>query len=359
MAAQTMKKLGLITAVLVAFWLLGRYLLPIAMPFLIGGVIALAAEPGVTMLCEKLKWHRFPAVLVCVTLTLILFVTLIWLVGAAAVRELSQVSRYVPQVEQTVEQGMVVLEDFLVSVADRAPDSIRPVLIQTVMNTFDDSTALLEQAANKLPSMVTGVIGKLSRGVLTVGTGILSGYMICARLPRIRGAICRFLPQSWAEKTIPALNRVKTTFLGWLKAQLKLMSVTWLMLSAGLTLLKIPYGFLWAALVALVDAVPVLGIGTVLLPWSAVSFLQGNHMLGGGLLALYGIAVLTRTVLEPRLIGKSLGLDPLLSLAAVYLGFRLWGFVGIVVAPVSAALVKSLLSSGLFNNSQIIHKQTP
>ena len=75
-------------------------------------------------------------------------------------------------------------------------------------------------------------------------------------------------------------------------------------------------------------------------------------------MAVYGIASLVRTVMEPRLVGKSLGLDPLLSLIAVYIGFRLWGFIGIVLAPVSVALLKSMLESGLFQSSQIIHKET-
>ena len=358
MAARSFKKLGIMIAVLAALWLIGRYLLPVIAPFILGGVIALAAEPGVELLTGRMKWRRFPAVLLCVSLTLVLLAGLIWIIGAAAVRELSHMTRFLPGVEDTLEQGMTVLEDFLVTAADRAPDSIRPVLIQTVMNTFDDSTAFLEQAANKLPAMAAGVIGKVSKGALTVGTGVLSGYMISARMARIREGICRLLPASWAEKTLPALQRVKATFFGWLRAQLKLMSVTWLVLAIGLTVLKIRYGFLWAVLVALVDAVPILGTGTILIPWAVVSFLQGNSQLGGGLMAVYGIASLVRWVVEPRLIGKSLGLDPLLSLIAVYIGFRLWGFVGIVLAPVSAALIKSMLKSGLFENSQIIHKET-
>ena len=358
MAVQLLKKIGFILVSLLALWLLGRYLLPIALPFIIGVTIALTAEPGVSLLSERLKWHRFPAVVLCVTLTLVLLGALLWLIGAAAVRELTQAARYMPQVGETVEQGMVVLEDFLITAADRAPDSIRPVLIQTVMRTFADSTALLEQAVNKLPSMAAGVIASVSKGALTVGTGILSGYMISVRLPKIRRGISQLLPQSWAEKTLPALQKIKTTFFGWLLAQLKLMSVTWLVLAIGLTVLKIPYGFLWAVLVALVDAVPVLGTGTVLIPWAVISFLQGNSSLGGGLMAVYGIASLVRTVMEPRLVGKSLGIDPLLSLIAVYIGFRLWGFIGIVLAPVSVALLKSMLESGLFQSSQIIHKET-
>lgn len=358
MAAQSLKKIGIITAILTVFWLSGRYLLPVILPFVIGAGIAFTAEPGVTMLSGRMKWRRFPAALVCVTLTLILFGALIWLVGAAAVRELTQITRYMPQVEQTVEQGMVVLQDFLLTAADRAPDGIRPMLIQTVMNTFADSTALLEQTTNKLPSVAAGVIGKVSKGALTVGTGILSGYMISVRLPKIRASVRQLLPASWAEKTLPALQRVKRTFFDWLKAQFKLMSVTWLVIAAGLTVLKIPYGFLWAILVALVDAVPILGTGTILIPWAIISFLQGDSRLGGGLMAVYGIASLVRSVMEPRLVGKSLGLDPLISLVAVYIGFRLWGFIGIVLAPVSAALIKSTLGSGLFQSSQIIHKET-
>ncbi|MBR0446032.1 MAG: sporulation integral membrane protein YtvI [Oscillospiraceae bacterium] len=359
MGAESVKKAGILLVGLALLWLSGRYLLPLALPFVLGGGIALAAEPGVAMLSHRMKWRRFPAVLLCVSLTLVLLTALIYLVGAAAVRELSHVARDLPRVEQTVEQGMEVLEDFLISAADRAPDAIRPMLIQTVMNTFADSTALLEQAANQLPSMAAGVIGKVSKGALTVGTGVLSGYMISARLPKIRSAISCKIPKGWREKALPAISRIKTTFFGWLQAQLKMMSVTWLVIAIGLTILKIPYGFLWAILVALVDAVPILGTGTILVPWAIISFLQGNGQLGGGLMAVYGIASLVRSVVEPRVVGKSLGLDPLLSLMAVYFGFRLLGFVGIVLAPVSAALIKSMFTSGLFENSQIIHKQTP
>ena len=347
MGAESVKKAGILLVGLALLWLSGRYLLPLALPFVLGGGIALAAEPGVAMLSHRMKWRRFPAVLLCVSLTLVLLTALIYLVGAAAVRELSHVARDLPRV------------DFLISAADRAPDAIRPMLIQTVMNTFADSTALLEQAANQLPSMAAGVIGKVSKGALTVGTGVLSGYMISARLPKIRSAISCKIPKSWREKAVPAICRIKTTFFGWLQAQLKMMSVTWLVIAIGLTILKIPYGFLWAILVALVDAVPILGTGTILVPWAIISFLQGNGQLGGGLMAVYGIASLVRSVVEPRVVGKSLGLDPLLSLMAVYFGFRLLGFVGIVLAPVSAALIKSMFTSGLFENSQIIHKQTP
>ena len=90
------------------------------------------------------------------------------------------------------------------------------------------------------------------------------------------------------------------------------------------------------------DAVPLLGTGTVLVPWALVKLLQDDAMVGFGLLALYILAAVTRTVLEPRFFGKHLGLDPLTMLVFLYFGYRLWGFWGIVISPLLAATTKTL-----------------
>ncbi len=327
-------------------WLAVRYLLPVFVPFLIGGIIALMAEPGVGLLQRRLKWPRLPAVGFCVSLSLLLTAALMSFLCAIAVRELGAVAKMAPQLGQTVGQSMVVLEDFLVSLADRAPDNLRPVMVQTVLNTFQNGTTLLNQVTGKLPGLVANLIGRLSRGALTVGTGVLAGFLISARLPKMRRWLHRHLPKSWNEKILPAAKHIRKTFGGWLKAQLKLSCVTWLLVSLGFLLLGVDKGLLWAGVVALVDAVPVLGVGTVLVPWSVVSFLQGDTLQGAGLLAIFGTAWLVRSILEPRLVGKSLGLDPLVSLAAFYIGFKLWGIAGMILAPVTAALLKGLLESG-------------
>ena len=87
--------------------------------------------------------------------------------------------------------------------------------------------------------------------------------------------------------------------------------------AAGFLVLRVPYGFLWAVAVALVDAFPILGTGAVLVPWSLISFLRGDHVRAFALLGIYGAATLIRTVLEPRLVGRHLGLDPLVTLMAL------------------------------------------
>ena len=342
MSSQTIRKVLQLAGLGLALWLGARYLLPVAVPFLIGGVIALLAEPGVHLLQKRMKWHRLPAVGLCVSLTLLLLTGLLSFFVAVAVRELGAAAKMAPQVGQTVGHGLVVLEDWLVSLADRAPDNIRPVLIQTVLNTFQNGTTLVDQVTQRIPGAVASFIGWLSRGALSVGTGVLAGFLISARLPRIKNWVRNRLPESWNGKFLPAVRHLKSTFGCWLRAQLKLIGVTWAVVSAGFLLLGISYGPLWAALVALVDAVPVLGVGTVLVPWSVVCFLQGKVLQGAGLLATFGAAWLIRTILEPRLVGKSLGLDPLVSLGAFYLGFKLWGIAGMIFAPIAAALIKTV-----------------
>ena len=129
---------------------------------------------------------------------------------------------------------------------------------------------------------------------------------------------------------------------GWLKPQFHLSAFTYGIVSVGFLVLGIPYAPAWAVLVALVDAKPILGTGTVLLPWALVCLLQGESLRAIGLLCTYAAAFMTRTVLEPRIMGRQLGMDPLITLLAVYVGYRLWGFPGMLFTPILASAAKSL-----------------
>ena len=123
--------------------------------------------------------------------------------------------------------------------------------------------------------------------------------------------------------------------------------ITFLVALTGMLLLRIPHGPLWAGVVALVGAFPVLGAGTVLLPWSLICLLQGETARGIGLLGIYAAAALTRSILEPRLVGRQLGLDPLVTLFALYAGYKLAGLAGMLLAPMAAVTIIGALSGGL------------
>lgn len=341
---SSLKKPLMILGIFAAMWLAARYLLPAVFPFVLGALLAAAAEPLVQLAQGKLHLPRAAAVGIGVSVMLLLLFGILSMLGAFLVKEVARLGSTLPKLADTARQGVVLLEDWLVSTAQQAPEELRVPLTDTVLEFFDDGTALMQQAAQRIPAAVSAVLGWVPDGALGLGTGLLAGFMISYRLPRLRDMIKNYLPKSWYEKYLPALKRIRKALGGWLKAQLKLSAVTWLVVTVGFLLLRITYAPLWAALVALVDAVPLLGTGTVLLPWALICFLKGNTVRAVGLAALFAVSLVTRTVLEPRLVGKQLGIDPLLTLLALYLGYRFWGILGMLVTPILAAAAKSVFT---------------
>lgn len=342
MGVPLWKKLLPAAAGILALWLGVRFVLPVLLPFLAGAGLAFAAEPAVGWAVKRWRLPRSLAAGIGVTATLVGVIALVSLVGAVAVRELGTLTGALPQLADTAQQGMVIVQDWLVSMAEQAPEGVRPALQRTALELFDDGTVLLQQMTQKLPAVLGSTVSKVGNGVLGLGTGILAAYLISGRLPKLKAYFHTRMPPSWYSRYLPALRRVRTCLGGWLKAQLKLSGLTWCVVTVGFLLLRIPYGPLWAVLVALVDAVPILGTGTVLVPWALVCLLQGQTLQAVGLLGIYGIALTLRTVLEPRLVGRQLGLDPLATLLALYAGYRFWGILGMLLAPIAASAAKSL-----------------
>lgn len=345
MEKSTLRRL--LTALgLVALLVLGaNYVLPIAMPFLLGGLVALAAEPLVRLAQRQLRFSRGFAAGLGVSVTLLLLAGLLSVLGAFFLKEMVQLATSLPNLESTAKNGISVLKSWATDLADKAPEGLQPVLTRTVNGVFGNTGVLLDQATARLPGMVSGVLSGVPGSALRLGTGLLASFMISARLPKIKAFLARRIPQVFKDRYLPALKRTRKALGGWLKAQGLLSLVTYGIVSVGLLFLKVPYGFFWALLVAAVDAVPMLGTGIVLLPWALVSLLQGEHLKAIGLLLTFGAASLTRTTLEPRLVGRQLGLDPLLTLIALYCGYQLWGFWGLLAAPVLTAAVKSFVSA--------------
>lgn len=332
---------------LAAAWLAGKIIVPLLLPFALGTVLALAAQPARRYVQRLTALSYGPACAVGLSLTLAGLGVALWLLGLLAARQLGAAAQAAPQIGQTLLQSASQLQDRLLDTLQNVPEPVRPALQKAVLESFSDGSALIRQIADRIPGAVATTVGTVSGWALTLGTGILSAYMIALRLPRLRRFAAEHLPEKWSRQTVPALRNMKKALTGYGKAQLKLMGLTFGILTVGFLLMKIPYALLWAGLIALVDAVPVLGTGTVLLPWALLELAQGAPVRALSLTLLYGAAWLCRTVLEPRLVGRQIGLDPLWTLVAFYGGYRLWGLPGMILAPMAAAVCKGAWDSGV------------
>lgn len=132
---------------------------------------------------------------------------------------------------------------------------------------------------------------------------------------------------------------------GFLKAQVILMGITFLILSISLSVLKVPYAILIALVISLVDVLPVVGSGLIIVPWTIINFIMGNSYLGKALAIIYIILIITRQILEPKILGKAIGVRPLYTFLATIIGSLVLGPIGLIVGPLLAVLVNSIIKT--------------
>ena len=339
MYKSTLARWAVLAGGILGGWFLIRYGLPVLFPFLLGLGVALAAEPAVRFLEGKLRLKRWLASGIGVLAVFLLLLAILVLVTALLVRQAGRLTALVPELTQSVRLGMGSLEGMLLRAADRAPQGVKGVLTGAVTDFFSDGSAMMERLAGTLPGVLTKTLGKVTGGVLTLATAVLAAFMISGKLPRMKALVRKQIPAKWRRQYLPALRGLRQTVTGWLMAQLKLTMVIFGLLAGAFLILRIPHGLMWAAVISVVDALPVLGCGIVLVPWSVICLLQSRKLLGLGLLGTYALVWLVRSVLEPRLLGKELGLDPLVTLLAIYLGYRLLGLPGMLLAPLVAVIM--------------------
>ena len=344
MTGSSRKLLTSCLAVL-ALWLGLRYALPVVLPFLLAGLLAWISEPLVRTFHKQLHLPRAAAAGIGVSICLLMAALIFLSLCAFLLRQLGGLAHVVPDLESTASAGIASLREFCLNLAGNAPESLQPVLIRSVDNLFSGSSQILDQISSWLLNIASNLLKALPDSALGVGTWILAAYMISAKLPQIKQYLSDHLPPKWTQHYVPALKQLRQSLALWLTAEIKLTAITFGVLAVGFLMLRLRYAIVWAALICLVDALPVLGTGTVLIPWSVVSLLRGDHLQALGILSIYAVAALLRCILEPRFIGKHLGLDPLLTLFAIYVGYHLWGILGMLVAPLLAVSVIQLLNS--------------
>ncbi len=296
-------------------WAFGALLLPVLLPFFIGLAVSLLAEKPVRLLQTRAHVPRSLASGLCVLLLFGLLFGGLFFLCRLLCAEAADLARQLPRLAENLAPLFEKLKSRLLALAERLPDGLGTGLRAGVEEFFKTGAGFGTKLYETLFSWASGIIGRLPDAVLFAVTAILSSFMLSGELPAIRG---------------------------WLRAQLKLMGITFLILNAGLLLLRVRYPVLAALVITVVDALPVFGTGTILIPWALALFLQGETKTGIGLVILYGAAALSRQALEPRLVGKQVGLNPVLTLLALYTGYRLLGVGGMIVFPIAAMLFKQL-----------------
>jgi sporulation integral membrane protein YtvI len=199
----------------------------------------------------------------------------------------------------------------------------------------------------KLLSFMALAAAKAPAALLFAVTAVIGTYFLSASYPQVKLFLSRQLSENVRAKAGRVKVLLRTTIGRYFRAQLIMTAIVFVFLGVAFALLKINYALLLSLLTAVIDALPVLGTGTVLIPWALYELLTGNVGLGLGLGITYAVVTVLRSCIQAKLLGDQLGLHPLSTLLAIYVGYSFAGVWGMIIFPILAITVKQLNDAGL------------
>lgn len=321
------------------------YILPLAAPFLIAFIAAAAMEPVVAKLNSKGVSRNCAAGILTVIVMIVLgiLVTLLFSKGFSA---LSSFAQQTPALLEDISHSLGALKERLVSFIQSASPDMAGELTAALGTVTEEIYAIPVWLSEKLLSMVTQMARRSPDMLLSTATTAVGVYFFSSSYREITAFIKRQLPQKVTGKFQHAWSGIKSASMGYLRVQLILMAVTFVELSIAFFLLGVSRPIFIAALTAVIDALPVLGAGIVLLPWMVYSFIVGNMTRAIGLLATYLVITGVRNTIQAKLLGDQLGLHPVVSLITIYIGWKLCGITGMILFPIAAVVIQQLNEMG-------------
>lgn len=317
-----------------------RWLLRPLLPFLVGLLIASLLQPLVSLLFRNSRAGRRGVTVAVILLFYAVVLTILWLLGSALFSHLRELLSDAPELFRTqVLPALERLEAFFSRWSRPAGAQASGSALEAVSAAWEGSLSTLTQ---RLAEGLSAWIGALPKVGLALLFTILSSALISLDYGRVTGFLIAQMPEGFRDMLRGMREFLRETVLRLIRAYLLLMLVTFLEVSLGLWILGEERFLLMGLLVALVDLLPVFGSGAALLPWALFRAISGAYRQAGGLFLLWVVIAVVRQLLEPRLIGSQLGLHPLMTLLAMYLGLCLAGVGGMLAAPVLCLLLKRL-----------------
>ena len=310
-------------------------------PFIIAYFLASLIEPVVKFVEKKIKIPRKIG-----TIFSILFI--LGLISSILAFLISRLIKEIHNVYLSIEINMGSIEEFFVRIIDQIngfyiqlPDQVTDIINQGIKNITNNLQAILRPIAD-LAQIPIQIALYLPQILIFLIVTILATYFMSSDKNTIIKFLDLQIPTNWLNKSKDITKNVFSAFFGWLRAQLILTSITFTELLIGMLILNVNNALLLALLIALVDVLPVLGAGTVLIPWAIMNLILGNTKLGLSLALLYVIILFVRQLIEPKILGKQIGVHPLFTLAGMYIGLKIWGVAGMFIGPLSIVALKYL-----------------
>ena len=331
------------------FVFLGARLLVFFMPFVIGWFIAYIASPVVNWLERRLKIVKKLGSAIIIIGVLAGLVFLIYFAGSRLWREIVALIQNMPDLYQQLESGLSDIGKTLEGVFTVLPKGIQNgwhAMVSNLDRTMGDligrfsepTVAAAGNFAKKIPSVL----------IATIVT-VISAYFFIADRDAVIAWSKKIAPDPVVRRMSMVIDNLKYAVGGYFKAQMKIMVVVFGLLLIGFVLMGVHFQILLALLIAFLDFLPFFGTGTALIPWALYKFMVGNYRLAIALMVLYAVTQLVRQLIQPKLVGDSMGLNPLVTLVLLYVGYKVGSVLGMIFAVPIGMIVINLFQAGAFD----------
>ncbi len=346
--------LNLFTAL--AIVLLCIFLLPrciwFFMPFIVGWVISLIASPVVHFFEKKLKVKRKAMTAVVIVAVLAVVVLLVYLLLAKLVKEGINFVNELPNIWNSILTEFNKVGANLQGVYNRMPADMQATIDDVLLELGDYAESIMGRG--ELPSFeaVGNVAKQIPDIFLSVVICLLSAYFFVADKGYMSAAAEKYVPASVRYHLDLIRSSFRNAVGGYFRAQFKIECWVYILLVIGLMILGVDYAFLVAFGIAVLDFLPVFGTGTVMLPWAVIELLSNNYRMMFGLLAIWLIGQLVRQVIQPKIVGDSIGMDAIPTLFLLYIGYRAAGVLGMILAVPIGIILVNLYEEGVFDTTR-------
>ena len=321
------------------------------MPFVIGYIISLIASPLVKFFEKKLKIKRNAGSAFVVIAVIAAVILVAYLVGARLTEEAVEFAGELPQMWESVQADFAEVGQKLSVFYQYVPKGIRNMLNNVAANV----QTYLGELVGTLSSPTIEALGRFAKNLPSILIGIimclLSSYFFVADKGYVTGMIAKVLPKTLMERFQMIYRSFKRAVGGYFKAQIKIELWMYLLLGVGFSILQIKYAFIIAIGVAFLDMLPFFGTGTVLIPWTIIEFLSGDYTRVIGLLIIWGVGQLARQLIQPKIVGDSMGLSPIPTLVLLYMGYKFAGVIGMIIAVPIGIIVLNMYQEGVFDTT--------
>lgn len=320
------------------------------MPFVVGWIISMIANPLVRLLERRLKIVRKHSSIIIIISVLAAVILIGYFAGARLVSEAVNLVNSIPQIYESFREDFQEIGENLQGFYDKlSPDMQNS--ISEVTSNFASYASGVVQAIGEPTFQAAGNFAKNVPGTLIgIIMCILSAYFFTADRDSILEMLQRNIPAGIWNRCSGVINDLKHVVGGYFKAQFKIMGVVYVILVIGLLILEVEYALLVGLLIAFLDMLPFFGTGTVLGPWAIIKILSGDYTMAVGLIILYLVTQLVRQLIQPKIVGDTIGMNPLATLFFMYIGYKFSSIIGMIVAVPIGMIIINLYKTGVFDN---------